>query len=76
MVWVVRRERRRALEEGVRTGRERLLWEISTISVDDVPELVPSKSSTSSSTCAAFDLDEDAMGVGAHETRDGRRRRW
>jgi len=37
-------------EEGTRIARERLMSEISTISVDDWSEPVPSKSSTSSST--------------------------
>lgn len=48
--------------EGTRIARERLLLEISTISVDDGSEGVPSKSSTSSSTWVVFGLDEDAIG--------------
>lgn len=52
------------LEEEMRTARERLLSGISTISVGDGSELVPSRSSTSSSTGMVFDLDEDAIGRG------------
>jgi len=48
--------------EGTRIARERLLSEISTISVDDGSEGVPSKSSTSSSRWVVFGLDEDAIG--------------
>jgi hypothetical protein len=50
------------LEGGTRIARERLLSEISMISVDDGSEPVPSRSSTSSSTWVVFDLDEDAIG--------------
>ena len=46
----------------MRTVRGRLLLEVSMTSVDDRSELVPSKSSTSSSTWVVFDLDEGAIG--------------
>ena len=61
MVWVIQQEQW-ALEAGTRIVRERLLSEISTISVDDGSEGVPSKSSTSSSMWVVFGLDEDAIG--------------
>ena len=61
---MVLKELRTLEEEGTRIVRERLLPEISMISLDDGCELVPSKSSTSSSTCVVFDLDEDAIGGG------------
>ena len=56
------RQEQRALGDGTRIARGRLLSEISTISTDDGSEGVPSKSSTSSSTWVVFGLDEDAIG--------------
>ena len=59
---MVLQELRTLEEEGTRIVRERLLLEISITTVDDGSEGVPSKSSTSSSTCVVFGLDEDAIG--------------
>lgn len=55
-------EQEQRTSEEARIARERLLSEISMISVDDVSEPVPSKSSTSSSTWAVLDLNDDAIG--------------